>query len=194
MQPRSVSTGEQVLTPRVSATLILDQTELIASLHGREVVDQALAALDPADRFQLETLVRGGWCSVEAARHFKTAVAYEVGEKPLVFQRRIVRIGLERTLGGVWRVFLALISDARLSQGATLIYSRSFDRGQLRLVTLREHGCDLELLGWPEIDDFDLAGLTAGVEAAFSLAKRKNIEVKTTRVDDRVLVEARWSR
>ena len=45
-----------------------------------------------------------------------------------------------------------------------------------------------------EIDEFDLAGLTAGVEGAFNLANRQSIDVSTERAGDRVLLHVRWSR
>ena len=100
----------------------------------------------------------------DAARLIKEAVAERLGEPVLSLQRRIVRLGVERTLNTFWRFFMRQVSDDHLVRRTPILYARSFDRGELRFISVAERQAQLELHGWPTIPDFDLVGLCAGIE------------------------------
>jgi hypothetical protein len=160
------------MEPRVSSTLILDQIKLMKDLYGAEAVAAARQSLAPALREEIDALLPGGWCSLETARVMKEAVASIVDEPLMTLQRRVVRVGIERTLHTVWRFFIRRLSDENLARRTPLLYSRSFDRGELRFMSVRDGEVQLELHGWPAIPEFDLVALATGVETVLSIAGR----------------------
>lgn len=180
--------------PRVSAALIFDQKRLLADLYGADVIARAMAALPALLRAELEGLVPGGWISLDAARELKNGIAVLAGEDPLALQRRVCKLGVERTLTTVWRFLLRQLGDEAISKRTPLLYARSFNRGNLSLAGWRPGGAELELHGWPRMPEYDLIGLVCGVETVLVLAGRKNVKVTTTRRAPLILLHATWER
>jgi hypothetical protein len=169
------------MEPRVSATLILDQIRLIKEQHGEAIVVEAVASLPGDVRREIDELLPGRWCSIETPRLMKEAIADRLGEPLLSFHRRTVRLGVERTLNTFWRFFMRQLSDEHLVRRTPILYSRTFDRGELRFISFSERQALLELHGWPNIPAFDLVGLASGIEAVLSLAGRIEPHVATSR-------------
>jgi hypothetical protein len=169
------------MEPRVSATLILDQMRLVKDVHGEAVVAEAIASLPAGMRQELDEMMPGRWCSIETVRVMKSAIAERLGEPALSFQRRIVRLGVERTLNTFWRFFMRQLSDDHLVRRTPILYSRTFDRGELRFVSVADRQALLELHGWPTIPEYDVVGLSAGIEAVLALAGRVEPHVGTSR-------------
>jgi hypothetical protein len=178
--------------PKVSATIIADQIRLMKQLHGEETLSKAILSLAPPLRAEIEELLPGSWCSVDAARELKVAVAEILGEDPHLFQRRIVRQGIERTLTTVWRFFMRQLSDAALTRRTPVLYSRSFDRGRLKVVRFGEGECDFELEGWPRMPEFDLIGLMSGIETILALGGRLDAHVSFKRRGAVIQLHANW--
>jgi hypothetical protein len=184
--------AEAAPAPRVSGTVILDQIALMREVYGADTVDRSIASLPLDLKKEVDTLLRGGWCSVRMAYELKKAVAERTHEELLDLQRRIVRLAIERTLTTFWRFLMRQLTDKMLAKRAPMLYSKSFDRGAMELTTLRDGGASLELTGWPEIPHFDLVGLMVGVETVFSLAGRKEPRVDSVRKDGKILLEVKW--
>jgi hypothetical protein len=182
----------QTQTPQVSATIMLDQLALMRELYGADLVARAVTELPPARRTEVEGLLRGAWCSVAMAFELKQVVARLAHEDLFSLQRRVVRLGIERTLTTFWRFFMHMISDERLARRAPMLYSKTFDRGSFQVIAFRPGGADLELHGWPDIPEFDLIGLMTGIETVFTLAGRLNPQVDARRDGGRVLLTATW--
>ncbi len=180
--------------PKVSGTIISDQLKLMRDLHGDAVVDEAIASMPPALREEIEQVLPGSWISIDAARELKAGVAQRLGEDLFDFQRRIVRLGIERTLHTVWRFFIRQLGDEALAKRTPILYSRSFNRGSLELVRRAEGEIELELDGWPRIPEFDLVGLMSGIETVLKLAGRRGVRVTPTRKPDVVVLTATWQR
>jgi hypothetical protein len=180
------------MEPRVSATLILDQMRLIRDLHGEAIVVEAVASLPAGVRQELDELLPGRWCSIDAPRMLKQAIADRLGEPLLSLHRRTVRLGVERTLNTFWRFFMRQLSDEHLIRRTPILYSRTFDRGELRFISVAGREALLELHGWPTMPEFDLVGLSAGIEAVLSLAGRVEPHVTTSSRGVVVLYRAEW--
>ena len=179
--------------PRVSSAVIFDQVRLFKELYGADVVARVEAALPAPLREELDTLTPGGWISLDAARELKNGVAALVGEDPIALQRRVSKRGVERTMTTIWRFLLRQLTDAAISKRTPLLYSRSFSRGTLTLVGWREGGAELELQGWPRMPEYDLIGLTTGVQTVLELSGRKDVKVATTRRAPLILIRATWA-
>jgi hypothetical protein len=176
----------------VSGTILLDQMALLRETYSAAVVDQAMAALPATLRGELESMLRGSWCSVEAAMELKRGIAKLVHEDPLALQRRIVRLGVERTLNTIWRFFMRRLGDEQIARRTPVLYSRTFNHGSMSFLGRRPNGVDLELRGWPNIPHFDLVGLMAGIETVFTLAGRKATHVESVHRGDTIIVHVSW--
>ncbi|MBX3192865.1 MAG: hypothetical protein KF819_38125 [Labilithrix sp.] len=180
--------------PKVSATVILDQIQLMKGLFGEDTLVEARASLPPPLRTELEELLAGRWCSLDAARELKIAVARLQGEDPLAFQRRIVRLGIEKTLTTLWRFFMRQLGDESIARRTPVLYARSFNKGSLEFVSWGKGEAELALHGWPRIPEFDLVGLMAGIETVLALAGRKHPQVRAARRGPIVQLRATWTR
>jgi hypothetical protein len=179
---------------RVSGTVILDQIEILNEIYGAPVVEKARGLIPTAHRAELELLLRGSWCSTAAAASLKNAIADLVGVKPLELQRRVVKLAIERTLNTLWRFLMRQLSDQQLARRAPILYSKSFNRGQLEFKGWRPGGAELELKGWPQMPEYDLVGLMTAIETVFVLAGRKDPRCAYTRRSDAILLEATWQK
>jgi hypothetical protein len=169
------------MAPLLSTTLLLDQVRLVEDLHGKALVAEAIASLPPTVRRELDEMLPGRWCSIETARVFKQAVAERLGEPLLAFQRRVVRLGVERTLNTFWRFFIRQLNDEHLIRRTPTLYRRTFDRGELRFIAKTDRQAQFEVHGWPNMPEFEIVGLSAGIEAVLALAGRVEPQTAATR-------------
>ncbi len=176
----------------MSSTLLLDQIRLMNEVYGEHVVRSAFQTLERPVRDEIAELLPGGWCATETARALKNAIAVQVGKDVLVVQRRVVRLGVERTLTTLWRFFVRHVSDESILKRAPTLYSRSFNRGRLELVSFRPGEAELDLHGWPDIPEFDLVGLTAGIEAVLAVTGRRDARTNTARKGATVRLRVTW--
>lgn len=180
--------------PRVSSALVVDQMQIMREVHGADVVARACAALPAPLAEELAALTTAGFCSLDLARELKNGVAAAVGMDPLAFQRDICARGVDRTLHTVWRFFLRRLGDHGLSQRIPVLYSRSFNRGRMTLLSWREGHAELDLQGWPQMPEYDLVGLMSGGEKLLQIAGRARAKITATRRPPVILIHATWQR
>jgi hypothetical protein len=184
--------AEESEQPLVSSALISDQARLIAEIYGADTLTRAVAALPPALRDEMAAMTSSGWSSLDLPRELKNNVAAIIGVDPMALQREIVRKGVERTLTTVWRFFLRQLGDEGLSKRIPILYSRSFNRGTLKLASWRNGGAELELHGWPRMPEYDLMGLMVGGQKLFELAGRVDVKANATRKWPLILIHVTW--
>lgn len=151
-----------------------------------------MASLPPAWREQLTTLTPMTWVDTEVAESIIYAVAARVGRDALVLHREIVRIGVERTFRTLWRAILRFTSDRALVSRTPLIYSKTFDRGELTSRIQSPGRAELELTGWPEVSEMQLNGLATGIETVLVVAGRKLVKVTHERRPDGAFIVGSW--
>ncbi|MEM7606251.1 MAG: hypothetical protein AAF411_12920 [Myxococcota bacterium] len=172
--------------------MIVDQLRRIEERFGSGPIDAAMARLSPAHRRELEGMVSISWLDVDATTALKSLIAEEVGMTPLSFQRLIVREAIGDTVNKVWRVVLKSLWDRAIIKRAPMLYSRAFDRGEMRAET-HEPGYALFVLeGWPNMPEYNCEGLATGMEHVLELSGRHGVRVQWRRDAPRVLFEARW--
>ncbi len=142
----------------------------------------------------LRSLTAVSWCSVDMAMRYKNAVGQLVHVSPLDLQRSVVRAGVQRTLKGVWRLLARhLVSDEALAKRLPVMYSRTFDRGAVRVAHFEAGNAKLALTGWAQIHDYDVEGLGFGMETIMELAGRDTPRVRWQRLNSNVNFEVRWN-
>lgn len=178
--------------PRTSAALLLDQIAVLKELVGDDVVREGMANLPPAYREELETLTAVSWIDTEVAESILYAVAPLAGRDPLHLHTDIVRIGVERTLRTLWRIILRFTSDRALVLRTPLIYSKTFDRGELLSRIEGPGRAELALSDWPDISDMQLNGLATGIETVLRVAGRRDVKVLYERREEGAFLVASW--
>lgn len=180
--------------PLFSSSLLIDQIEVMRELYSDVHVDGAIGALPEDVRRELAELTTGSWCKVATVATLKKELARRVGEGPLMLQRKVVERGTSKSLHGVWRFFLARLSDPWLMKFSPLVYSKAFDSGALVVERIELGRADVFVEGWPEIPDFDCVGIAAAIETILSLARRDRPKLTWTRRGETVRFAAVWSR
>lgn len=179
-------------TPQISGALVRDQLGVMRSLYGDLQVDAAIDALSPAQRDELRTLTVLSWCTVATLNAAKYELARRAGVDPIAMQRKVVHTATERTLTTVWRFFIRQLSDDALLKRTPLLYSRTFNRGELTLVRTSSGTAEFSLHGWRDMHDFDCCGLATGIESVLTLSGRKNVHVTWARPAGEIKFTATW--
>jgi hypothetical protein len=145
-----------------------------------------------AQRHEIVELLAIGWIPTATAQRFKDGVAELVGLTSTELQIRVVRMATDKTINVFWRLLLRNLSDEALVKRTPVLYSRTFDRGELVSRSLERGRALFELSGWPGMPDYDALGLATGITRVLEHSGRKDATVTWTRRADQVVFEARW--
>jgi hypothetical protein len=180
--------------PRLAGTVLLDQMEAIADAYGKDALARARATLPTDLQRDLDALMPISWVDVRLAKKLKDAVALEVGKDPIVFQKWVVRAAVGNTVNRFWRVLLARVWDSAIIARTPIVYTKTFDRGELKVSSYTDRAAELCLTGWSTMPEYDAIGLAAGIEAVLEYSGRRNAHVRFTRRDGTVTFHLNWRR
>lgn len=174
----------------------LDELEHMRRAYGEEVVERALSNLAPPDRDALAHVLPVSWVEVGPVMACKNAIAEQIGMDGREFQRAVVRAGVRRTVKGFWRLLVRQLWDDALAKRLPILYSRTFEFGELRVESLGEGSAQLRLLGWPDMHGYDALGLATGIETVCDLAGRLGTKVDYRREKDgaEMLFSVSWQK
>lgn len=153
-----------------------------------------MARLSDEQAATVRATISASWLDVQTVAAFKNAVAHELGVDPLDFQRDIVRRALGDTIHKLWRVLLQSLWDSAIVKRTPILYSKAFDRGELRLEEIGTGEATFLLSGWPDMPEYDCIGLATGIEALLDYSGRRGAAVKWERAAPLVRFRARWDR
>lgn len=180
--------------PRTSGQTILDQHVILEEIAGKAVVARVVDALPPDMREEYRTLLAIGWCRLTIDRAVVTGVAEALGRELVEFQSELVRRSFERTLNTVWRVIMRFTSDEALVKRAAILYSKTLQNcGELSAAIPRPGHLDARLSGWTTAEDYDLKGISVGIETVLRVAGRKDVKVVYTRRPDGAQFTGTWA-
>jgi hypothetical protein len=132
------------------------------------------------------------WIRVSTADAALSAVAREAGRDPLRFQAEVARVGVEKTLGTVWRVLLRLVTDEALVKRTPLLHSKTYDTGRMTARIAQPGRAEIALDDWPEVPEIDIIAIAAGVEAVLRAAGRREVRVRHERTRSGAFYVATW--
>jgi hypothetical protein len=178
--------------PRLAGTVLLDQMDRIVEEYGKETLARAKEKLPKETQRAIDELTPLSWIDVGVAMHLKDAVAREVGKDPIDFQRWVVRAAVGKTIHRFWRALLARVWDSAIVKRAPIIYSKTFDRGHLKVTAYTDHSAEMVVVGWSEMPDYDAIGLAAGIEAVLEYSDRKHARVRFDRAETGVTFHLTW--
>lgn len=160
---------------------MLDQIRVAEAIQGKALVDRARARMSPDARGELDHLLPVSWCTLSTAFLMHEAIAREAGLDVNAWHRTIVRAGVERTLTTVWRLFTRILSVEGLVKRSAAIFEKSYDRGTFT-ARLGEGGVvEAVLDGWPDVPDFELDAIVAGLHAILAIAFKTGAAIAVER-------------
>lgn len=168
----SGAVGEGSPETRIFGAVLLEQRKVLEELASKETVVRVIASLPPDQRSEYEGLSFLSWCRHSTATEVVIRVGQELGKKPEAFQAEVVRAGVERMFGGVWKVLLRFSSDEALIKRSAVLYSKACDRGRMTADPLEPGHVKLTLSEWPEVPDLAVIALAAGIEAVLNVVGR----------------------
>ena len=178
--------------PRVSGAVLLDQVRVLEDLTSPVVLKRAVETMDSAAQAALAALTPVGWCRLETAEGLFDLVARSVGRTTLDLHAEAARVGLERTMKGMWRVLLRLTTDDALIRRTPLLYSKTFDRGDMSARIVEKAHAEIRVVGWPTITPMQLQGIGIGILTVLDVAGRKDVRVTREKTATGALYRATW--
>lgn len=169
--PTPTPTGSR--DTRIFGAVLLEQRKVLAEIAGDELFDSIVRDLPEDLREEYESLTLLSWCRHTTATEVVVRVGRALGKRPEVFQAEVVRAGVERLFGGIWKVLLRLSSDDALIKRSALLYSKACDRGHMAAESLGPGHVKLTLSEWPDIPDLAIIALAAGIESVLRVVNRK---------------------
>lgn len=160
---------------RIFGAVLLEQRKVLRELAGDAVLDRVIADLPEDRRNEYEGLTLLSWCRHSTATDVVVGVGRELGKRPEIFQSEVVRAGVERLFGGVWKVLLRFSSDDALIKRSALLYSKACDRGRITVEQLGVGHVKLTLSEWPDAPDLAIIALTAGIESVLRVVGRRPV-------------------
>ncbi len=157
---------------RVRGMLVLSQRRLIERKLGHEAVQAGLRELTEAERVEYDNATILSWVPQNAVRTFTRAAAESAGMDPSTLVHDVVRESVEFVCRGPWKVMLKLTSDEALLRRSAMLFSRSFDQGELRISRISANQYRMAVSNWPEAEELDFISLEAGVRAILGVVQR----------------------
>jgi hypothetical protein len=161
--------------------LILTQRRVMEKLVGEHVVKRALAKLPDEVRREYEALTPLTWFPALWFNDIVAAVAAEMKMDVLAFHSSVIHKSAEQTLLKVWGMFMRFTSDDALVSRTPILYSRSYNQGELTARRLGAGRIEVTLRGWPSVPDIQIQAIKVTIATVLRLAGRKNPEVVSER-------------
>lgn len=186
---RSATPGR---APRFTGALAVQQLAYARSRYGA-AIDRALAAIAAPDRDEVAGATALSWVRVEAFERFHDALARELGRPVEETHAELVAGGSRRTFNTLWRMLLRVGGTRLVVTRAPVVYSKTYDTGTMESQDVRDDGGRFVLAEWPDVPEFVLRGLRAGMTVALENVGRTGVVLTSTRTADGAVFTARWS-
>lgn len=178
--------------PRLSGTLVRGLLDAASEVLGEEVVQRGLAAAPPDAREHVVHAVAGGWVLISEVEAAFTCMAVAAERDIESLHAQLARVSVGRALRTLWRMLLRLTTDEALVSRTPIIFSKSYDRGQLiSRVTAPGRG-EVQLIDWPDAPEWTVRGTRLGIEIILEVAGRRNVYVDGRRTSTGALYSATW--
>ncbi len=171
-----------------------DQFNVMREIVGDEVMERALDHLPEDMALECRTLTAVGWYSCDAINRYLFAVADVAGRDRDEFYDEVVREGVRRTFNSIWRILLRMTSDAAIVKRVPLIYSKTYDQGEM-IGEIPEPGRGIATVtGWPEIPECEIRALAVATCSVMECAGRENVRSRWERTREGARIYLAWKR
>ncbi|RYE88497.1 MAG: hypothetical protein EOO75_13220 [Myxococcales bacterium] len=167
--------------PKVSGSIVISQMAVARALAGDVRVEQAIETLTPEQRTELREQLAVSWCSLPTLRAFHEATARLMDEPINAWHLRVVERAMQQKFTTIWRFFLRLTSPEALIKRTAAIYSKTYDTGAMEATLIAPGHSRAQLTGWPDIPEYQLNALAAGIGVMLRAAGRSTVSVRWAR-------------
>jgi hypothetical protein len=164
--------------------LFVTQQEVLREVAGADVYTRAVASLPAPLRERVTTTVAAEWVPFELVETVMVAVAEQAGRTPEALQREVAQRVADRLIRGVWRVIARFVSVEATVARAEMIWTKTYDRGAVRVEEAREGRARVVVSGVPGASEFMLRGFAYALEAWLARSRGRNPRVEWRRTDD----------
>jgi hypothetical protein len=176
----------------ISGASVLVQLQLVEAALGPTQFATLMARLAPDDRARLDGLTPVGWVPIALSDRLLAAAADVAGRAPDAFRDEIVGASTAQNFKTVWRVLLAVTSDAALVSRAGAMIHRVYDRGEVHVRMVAPGHAELVVSRWPSIPDRALHGMRIAIQKVLELARRRDVRAAAARTPDGARYDLRW--
>jgi hypothetical protein len=177
----------------VSGTLINALVEVAGELLGSDVVDTGFGNAGHSGILGRGALP-GTWIPLVATEEAFESLARAAGRDLPSLHVELARVSIDRALRRFWKLLLKLTSDEALISRSPVIFARSYNRGRL-VSSIPEPGVgEVRLLDWPDAPEWVFRGTHVGIEAALSIAGRKDVRAEGRRTPTGAIYAVTWRR
>jgi hypothetical protein len=160
---------------RIFGAGLLEQRKVLVELAGEDLLESIVRGLPQEQREEYEGLTLLSWCRHTTATEVVVRVGAALGKRPEVFQAEVVRAGVERLFGGIWKVLLRIPSDDALIKRSAMLYAKACDRGRMSAESIAPGRVKLTLSEWPDVPDLAIIALAAGIESVLRVVGRRAV-------------------
>lgn len=162
------------------------------ALVGDATVRQALASVTPELRHEIETLSPMSWIALAKVELIQDAISHAAGKDPEAFHDQVIRRSVDDALNTLYRVVLRFVSDESLVLRTPAMFRRTRKLGNLVSRIDRPGHAELELTGWPGIQERHVRQVGIGVERVLVLTGRHDVTLSHKRRPDGATLSVRW--
>lgn len=164
--------------PSVSGTLIHGLIAAANEVLGPQVVARGfeLAPREASEVVRASLPVQ--WVPIDQAEAAFGGIARAAGRDWGSLHGELAVISVERATKTFWRLLLRLTTDEALVSRTPVIFTKSYNRGRLVPRVTAPGRSEVEILDWPELPEWPIRGVKAGIETVLRLSGRKNVRIE----------------
>ncbi len=163
----------------------------LRKLAGNAAVDAAIAKMEPDERQEIVDAQAISWVRMSTASKFVDVVAAEAGLPMEKLYDDAVKMGVDLTYNGVWKVLLRFATPEMLVKRSAMMYSKARSVGTLA-AEMVPGGANLELTKFPGATERQVRSLALACGRILELAGEKDVRFSTRLRPDGAFMQLRW--
>ena len=156
-------------------------------------MDAALATLEPSEQREIIDAQAISWVRMSTSNRFVDAVAKTSKLPAEKLYDDAVKMAVDLTYGGVWKVLLRFTSAEMLVKRSAMLYAKARSIGSLR-AEMVPGGANMELSEHPGATDRQVRSLIVASARLLELAGEKDVRWSKRMKADGAVIELRWGR
>lgn len=163
----------------------------LRKLAGNAAFDRALERMAPDEQQEIVHAQAISWVRMSTAAKLVDLVAAEASLPMEKLYDDAVRMGVDLTYNGVWKVLLRFATPEMLVKRSAMMYSKARSVGTLD-AQMVPGGANLELTKFPGATDRQVRSLALACARILELAGEKDVRFSLRLRPDGALMQLRW--
>lgn len=164
----------------------------LRTLAGGPAVDRAIARMAPDEQQEIIHAQAISWVRMATASKLVDVVADEARVPVEKLYDDAVKMGVDLTYGGVWKVLLRFATAEMLVKRSALLYSKARSVGALD-AEMVVGGANLELKSFPGATDRQVRSLALASARLLEIAGERDVRWTMRMKSDGAFIQLRWA-